>query len=210
MQKEIEIKLDIPQDLGTDTVLKRLERIVQDRGFIIVSPRVVDRDFQYYDTPGLDVYMRGETLRRVGGFDPAGNRGAFRYDFKIGPIDDRYEANHWTDERLDCAAILDRFDLERFYAEIFPSASAKTQHHKMRLEREGTIIEATLDCFKVLDGVGFRELELELEHGDVSGLTVLSGPLQSGLGLERSHRQKYSRVIESMPKYRTLILNHPP
>ncbi|MAF99567.1 MAG: hypothetical protein CMH61_03045 [Nanoarchaeota archaeon] len=210
MQQEIEIKLDIPQDVTTNTVLRKLERIVQDRGFTIVSPKVVERDFQYYDTPNLDIYRRGETLRRVGGFDPNKSRVAFRYDFKIGPIDDRYEANHWTSEQLDDTAILKQFDLERFYARIFPSASANTQHHKMKLERRGTIIEATLDYFNIIGGAGFRELELELEHGDISGLTILSEPLQSELGLERTHKQKYSRVIESIPKYKTLIGNCPP
>jgi|TARA_Y100000310_G_C20686775_1_gene819528 inorganic triphosphatase YgiF len=210
MDREIEIKLDVPQDVETDTILERLERIVQDRGFMIVSPKVVERDFQYYDTLNLDIYRRGETLRRVGGFDPTKSKGAFRYDFKIGPIDNRYEANHWTNQQLDDTAILKQFDLERFYAEIFPSASAKTQHHKMKLERRGTIIEATLDYFNVHDGAGFRELELELEQGDVSGLTILSDPLQSEIGLERTHKQKYSRVIESILKYKTLIENCPP
>lgn len=210
MEQEIEIKLDVPLDIGTNDILERLEKIVQDNGFMVMSPKVVERNFQYYDTSNLDIYRRGETLRRVGGFDPNKNRGTFRYDFKIGPIDDRYEANHWTNERLDDATILKQFDLERFYTEIFPSASAKTKHHKMKLERRGTIIEATLDYFSVLEGVGFRELELELEHGDVSGLTILSEPLQSEFGLERIHKQKYNRVIESIPKYKPLIGNCPP
>ena len=97
-------------------------------------------------------------------------------------------------------AILNQFDLMRFYAEIFPSAFATTQHHKMKLQRRGTLIEATLDYFNVVDGAGFRELELELEHGDKSDLIVLREPIQNQLGLKRISKQKYNRVIESIPK----------
>jgi hypothetical protein len=164
---------------------------------------VVQREFQYYDTHNLDIYRRGETLRRVGGFDFTKDKGAFRYDFKIGPVDDRYEANHWVNEILHPTMILQQFDLERFYAEIFSSAFAKTKHHKMKLERSGTIIEATLDYFNVLDGIEFSELELELELGDASELIILVEPLKSNLGLEKVNKQKYSRVIESMSRYKT-------
>ena len=185
MEQEIEIKLDVPLDIKTNDILERLEQIVKQNGFTITEPKVVGRNFQYYDTSNLDIYRRGETLRRIGGFDPNIDKGLFRYDFKIGPIEDRYEANHWTSAELDENEILNQFDLMRFYAEIFPSAFATTQHHKMKLQRRGTLIEATLDYFNVVDGAGFRELELELEHGDKSDLIVLREPIQNQLGLKR-------------------------
>ena len=102
-----------------------------------------------------------------------------------------------TDVTLD--AILKRFDLGRFYLRILPSAFTITQHHKIKLYRKNTVIEATLDYFNISKGLEFRELELELEYGPESELIFLAEQIQNKLDLKRISKQKYNRVIESIP-----------
>tara|TARA_Y100000310_G_C20313877_1_gene637493 strand:+ start:98 stop:703 length:606 start_codon:yes stop_codon:yes gene_type:complete len=196
MQREIETKFDIPTESDTDSIIKKLEEVVQQQGFTILTSTIVEREFQYYDTPNFEVYKKGETIRRVGGFNPEKSKGIFRYDFKIGPIENRYEANHWTNKILEPIEILEKFDPKKFYTEIYPSASASTQHHKIKLQREETLIEASIDYFSIKKEVGFKELELELEKGTILELNGLSQVVQKQLELETINKQKYSRVLE--------------
>lgn len=206
MEREIETKFDVPLELPQEDILKVLLEVgaAAGCGFMMQSP--VTRNFQYYDTGNLDVYRQGNTVRRVGGFGPQ-HKGLFRYDFKVGPIDDRYEAKHWSDDTLTPEQILNRFSLHRFYSALEVSAYADTQHEKMELDREGTVIEPTIDLFNVKDGGKFRELELELKKGNNTAmLHDISGKVQQALGLRSLTQQKYSRVIQSMPVYHGTIL----
>lgn len=205
MIQEIETKFDIPETADEARLIEKLEQIVQAAGFIIPVRKRVCREFQYYDTLALNVYHHGETVRRVGGFDPAKDKATFRYDFKVGPPERRYEANHWSPTVLTPGQIVEQFQLQEFYQELFPSASAATTHQKLKIQRGETLIEATFDYFNVHEGAPFRELELELERGEVSDLIQLSAGVQQSLRLQSVRKQKYSRVIESMPKYRDLV-----
>ncbi len=210
MKREREVKFDVPLDLDINDFLERLRAIVSNMGYSVLSSQQVERTFQYYDTHHLEVYRNGETIRRVGGFDHTTSKGFFRYDFKKGSIDERYETNYWANERLSASEILERLRLRSFYQVIFPSAAAETQHHKMKIRREGTLIEVVLDYFMVLEGARFRELELELEDGQMSDLTVLAEHIRDGQKVTPMTTQKYSRVIESISRYRSLLRNDHP
>jgi len=174
--------------------------------------------FQYYDTPELLVYSDGETIRRVSGF-PSSSRpkGTHRYDFKLGPIDNRFERNHWSDQLYTPQEMLEKVASGCSYQNIIPSAFANTKHLKMYFERQGTTVESTHDLFDVQDGTPFKELELELKEGNRKDLEVelkegnrkdleeIAEQVRTGLGLITINTQKYSRVIEGMPKYAEVI-----
>ena len=207
MKKEIETKFDVPLELDVNGTLSKLKAIINEEGFSVTASIIEHRTFQYYDTSNLDVYKKGETIRRVSGFKKGEDKALHRYDFKVGALDDRYEANQWSNDLLTSPEILERLNLKKFYAVIIPSAFANTQHDKMKLKKDETLIELTIDYFKVDEGGEFRELELELEHGSASDLKVLSEKIKINLDLKEINQQKYSRVIESMPKYRTQVIS---
>ena len=80
-----------------------------------------------------------------------------------------------------------------------------TNHLKMFFEKEGSRIEVTQDIFRVREGTDFRELEIELQLGDVAPWRDLSERVRAEIGLQPIRRQKYARVIEGMPKYRIML-----
>jgi hypothetical protein len=207
MEREIETKFDLPLDLPEEDVLCSLLEAAAATGcgFNMESP--ITRNFQYYDTGRLDVYLQGHTVRRVGGFSPQ-HKGAFRYDFKVGTIVDRYEAKHWSNNILTPEEIIEQFNLQRFYSRLEESAYADTKHEKMKIERDGIVIEATIDLFDVKHGSKFRELELELqEGGSMELLKDISVRVQQALCLRPLSLQKYSRVIQGMLQYKDIILS---
>ena len=152
--------------------------------------------FNYFDNENKDAYRRGETIRQVGEFN--GREGIYRYDFKIGPITDRLGGSYWSDEQYFSSEVAELLGLPQRYSSISMSASARTNHLKLYFEKNGTHVEVTHDIFDVVNGSGFKELEIELEAGDVEEFEGISRIVQSTLGLKSLDKQKYSRVIESM------------
>lgn len=197
MKQEIETKFDVPLGLSEQIILNKLRSIAVKQRFNVGDLEIEVRQFQYYDTPNLDLYKKGETIRRVSGFDLAKNKGRFRYDFKIGNLNNRYEENYWTNLELSIQDILSRFNL-KMHKFLVISAIADTKHYKIILSKDKTIIEATLDLFNVRNGAYFKELEIELKEGNYNFLTEISNKLKSALDLQAVSRQKYSRVIDSL------------
>ena len=78
VDQEIESKFDIPNKVSDKTVMDELERLSKLHGFILQEWKIEHRKFLYYDTPSFDLYKKGETIRRVSGFDPKDSRGLFR------------------------------------------------------------------------------------------------------------------------------------
>ncbi len=200
MNKEIELKYDVPLQYDCAKLLQGLEEIITQNGFSVLLQKHVTRTFQYYDTLDLQIYQKGETIRRVGGFDLEKDKGLFRYDFKIGPINDRYEKNHWANEVLDAQSILKTFGLERFYGEILESAYADTEHQQIVFGKGMVKLEATVDYFKLQNGKEFKEFEVELKDGDVGILHHVGRRVEDIFHLECMSKQKYTRVIELMNK----------
>lgn len=202
MEKEIEHKFDLPANIDEVASLQQLKGVIEENGWIIEEEKLVERNFQYYDSLSLRAYKKGETIRRVGGFDSERDKGLYRYDFKVGPTYDRYEENYWSNEELTPEEILTRFKLHKYYQSIVPTAFADTEHHKMRLKKNGVSVELTLDIFDVADGGYFRELELELEHGVMLELNHLADKVIEKLKLNPLYKQKYDRVIESIVRFK--------
>ncbi|MAG61184.1 hypothetical protein CL619_05325 [archaeon] len=205
MEKEIEVKFDVPIDRPLKDLWEECSGIVLSNRFNLVSSKDVTRRFDYFDTPDLEIYRKGETLRKISGFDPNEDRAVFRYDFKIGPIEDRYEVKHWTNRKFSIEKILDSFGLRKFYQHISTSASANTSHWKRQFALGSNLVEASLDIFNVAQGARFCELELELEQGDPDQLRRIADLVCDQLSLQTVNIQKYARVVESMPKYFGLI-----
>lgn len=201
MEREIEHKYDLPDNVDDVVILLLLKVIIEESDWTIDEEELVERNFQYYDSPSLGVYKKCETLRRIGGFDPDNYKGMFRYDFKVGPIHDRYEDQYWSNEELSPDEILTRFHLHKYYQSIIPIAYVVTKHYKMKLHRNGSNVELTLDVFDVVNGGCFRELELELENGSALELDNLAGKVKENLKLNPLHKQKYDRVVESIGRF---------
>ena len=96
-------------------------------------------------------------------------------------------------------------DLEKYYPTIMPSALADTNHWKLYLQKGDTKVEVTLDFYQVHGGQDFKELELELESGSQANWQDLSELVKKELNLKSIETQKYSRIIEGMPKYAKTI-----
>ena len=234
MDQEIESKFDIPNKVSDKTVMDELERLSKLHGFILQEWKLEHRKFLYYDTPNFDLYKKGETIRRVSGFEDI-SKGLFRYDLKKGPIEDRYESNYWSNNELSAEQILDILRAYE-YSKIILVASANTKHYKAMLHKNGTILEASLDLFdieefekplensqtphkialniaqkggyskpSIEEGSSFRELEIEFKEGNCELLRNLSYDVKFEIGLKSSNKQKYARVIESMQKYKKVL-----
>jgi len=202
MEQEIETKFDVPSEVSEKELLPKLEKIIEEQKYLCVSRTQETRHFQYYDTPDLDLYQRGETLRKVSGFNPKKHPALFRYDLKIGQLDNRYEDNKWLNKELSPEQLRDLFHLAAIYANLSPSAAASTSHFKINIQRDNTKVEVSLDYFAVEEGTPFCELELELKAGNQTNLFDFSQRVQEELRLTPLDKQKYSRVIESMRKYK--------
>jgi len=210
MKREIEhkFKIGITEDSGE--ILTRLKKIVIENGWSILNEKEVSRTFVYYDTPSQKCYKNGEIIRRVEGFEKDA-KGKFRYDFKTGSIDNRYESSIWMDHELTPEEIVKGLTLSDRYSDIIESARANTKHNKMLISKNETRVEITLDEFKLLDRhkkpllkvgspkghylMGLRDLELELKAGDISDLDELALKVES-ITAGRSSKQKYSQIIE--------------
>lgn len=204
MDREIESKFNIPNKVSDKTIMDELKRIAEIYSFIMTEWKIEHRKFLYYDTPSFDLYKKGETIRRVSGFDPKDSRGLFRYDLKKGPIEDRYESNYWSNKELSAEQVINIFRAYE-YSKIILVASANTEHYKAMLHKSGTILEASLDLFDVEEGSSFRELEIEFKEGNCELLRNLSYDVKFEIGLKSSNKQKYARVIESMQKYKKVL-----
>lgn len=196
MNQEIETKFDIPPTIPDNIIISGLEECATRCGFHVGTWEIVTREFQYYDTPELHFYTRGETVRRVSGFDLTTAKARFRYDYKTGSLEDRYEQELLSDEELSLSDIAQKLSLPEQYRNISISASAPTTHTRAKITRNETVIKTTIDYFDVRKGTAFKELELELGQGNKEYLQNLSQMVIDGLYLQRIHKQKYSRVIE--------------
>lgn len=203
LEPEVETKFDVPLETDESGFILAVANVFATNGWRLSRTNTeVPLQFQYYDTLELLLYSKGETIRRVSGLpESSGPKGTYRYDFKLGPINDRLERNHWSDQEYTPQEILDKVAEGCSYQLLIPSALANTKHLKMYFERRGTTIESTHDLFKVQDGTPFKELELELKTGSVHDLKEISEQVSTVLGLRRITIQKYNRVIEGMPRY---------
>src|SRR3989338_5484457 len=206
LEQEIEPKFDVPIETDESKLILAVANISAANGWRLSRTNFETLQFQYYDTPELLVYSNGEPIRRVSGFPNSSRpKGTHRYDFKLGPIDNRFERNHWSDQLYTPQEMLEKVASGCSYQNIIPSAFANTKHLKMYFERQGTTVESTHDLFDVQDGTPFKELELELKEGNRKDLEEIAEQVRAGLGLITINTQKYSRVIEGMPKYAEVI-----
>ncbi len=207
LEQEVETKFDVPIEMEESKLILAVANIFATNGWRLSRTNSeIPLQFQYYDTPELLVYSNGETIRRVSGFPNSSRpKGTHRYDFKLGPIDNRFERNHWSDQLYTPQEMLDKVASGCSYQNIIPSAFANTKHLKMYFERQGTMVESTHDLFDVQDGTPFKELELELKKGNRKDLEEISEQVRAELGLRAINTQKYNRVIEGMPAYAAVI-----
>ena len=206
LEKEVESKFDVPPELDKASLMLMVGDMAVKSDWNLVGCRYEELVFQYFDTPQLDAYKNGDTVRRVSGFSANTSRhGQHRYDFKIGPVDNRLEKNHWNARLYSTKELGSIVQLPAPYTRLITSAAADTNHLKMFFEKEGSRIEVTQDIFRVREGTDFRELEIELQKGDAAPWRDLSERVRSEINLQPIHVQKYARVIEGMPKYRALF-----
>jgi inorganic triphosphatase YgiF len=203
LEREIEIKFDIPWNYNEVEFMFNVANIIAATGWNLTGANVESSlQFQYYDTSQLDVYQAGDTIRRVSGFPESSNPEAiYRYDFKVGPIDDRYEVNLWSNELLSNEDISQGIREHCNYDQIMPSAFANTRHLKLFFSLTGTYIEVTHDIFSVTEGSNFKELEIELKSGDPRELCKIAGLVRDETGLLSIDKQKYDRAIEGISGY---------
>ena len=197
MKREIEVKFDMPIHIPEIDILSGIEDIASRHGLAVQPWETVRREFVYYDTTKLNYYQREETVRRVSGFDLAKSKGVYRYDYKSGTLEDRWEEVVWSNKELTLIEIAQQLTLPEKYAGITISALARTTHTRTKLTDDKTILQATIDYFDVQKGIPFRELEIELESGEEKQLHSVSHTLAHVLNLKRVHKQKYARVLES-------------
>ena len=206
LEREVESKFEIPFKMGKAYLMLMVGNIAAREGWHLTNCKYEELFFQYFDTPQLDAYKNGDTIRRVSGFPAASNaKATYRYDFKIGPIDNRLEKNHWDDQQYTPQELVSVLELPPPYASLMVSASANTNHQKMFFEKDGSRVEVTQDIFNVHDGLFFRELEIELKKGNQVHWRELSDKVRTELGLKAVHSQKYSTIIEGMPRYNDRI-----
>lgn len=206
LEQEVETKFDVPFETDESKLILAVANIFAANRWRLSRTNFETLQFQYYDTPELLAYSHGETIRRISGFPNSSQpKGTYRYDFKLGPIDKRFERNHWSDQLYTPQEILEKVANECPYQDIIPSAFANTKHLKIYFERKGTTIESTHDLFKVQEGIFFKELELELKTGNQEDLEEISEQVRGELGLIVINTQKYNRVVEGMPAYAAVI-----
>ncbi len=206
VEREVESKFDVPLNTDKAHLMLEVGDMAAKQLWTLVGCRYEVLVFQFFDTTNFDAYRNGDTIRCVGGFRPASSpKAAYRYDFKVGPLDNRIEKKLWDDRVYTPSELVSAVQLPEPYTTIAESALANTNHLKMFFEKEGTRIEVTQDIFSVKEGNNFRELEIELQKGNPEPWRDLSEKVRTEIGLQPVHIQKYARVIESMPKYRDLI-----
>jgi len=207
LEKEIESKFDVPWETKEAELMLDVAGILARAGWNLVTTNVEPAlQFQYYDTPDLSVYQKGDTIRRVNGFPESSNpKATHRYDFKVGPIDERYEVKNWADDILTEEQISKVIRPHCDYNKIMPSALANTRHLKLFFEKAETYVEVTHDIFSVVRGSRFKELEIELEEGDLNNLKEATELVRTETGLLLINKQKYDRVIEGISDYAEIL-----
>ena len=204
MEREREIKFDVPLTLDESLVLSKLAGVLTKRGYDLTNQKTIRRNFLYYDTPDYNLYKEGRTIRRVGGFDPRKHQGSYRYDIKTGPINDRYEAQIWTDKEIPVKEAMTRFGATNL-PNLIQTVSATTKHITSIASNGENQLKISLDQFTVENGGNFSELELELERGNELELDYLANRIEKKLGLQQSHKQKYARALEATYTFQALV-----
>jgi len=200
MKQEIEKKFDVPLTLPDAKIILGIGACAQRCGFEVGVWETVTRRFVYYDTPELNFYERGETVRRISGFDPSKVKGRYRYDYKTGTLDERFERELWWNKKLKNSDIAQRLALPEKYKNIDKNALANTTHTRAKLTMGEVLIHATIDYFDVQEGFQFRELELELRKGSKEHLNALDEAVMNIMNLKHENRQKYTRIIDTIRK----------
>lgn len=194
--EEVETKFELPESINEEELINRLKEIFLEESWKVSSDRSDRRNYLYYDTPDFEVYKRGETIRRVGGFDTKKERGGFRYDYKTGPMDCRLEKKYWNERVLGSDEIIKGLSLP--FKQIVPVAPVETYHRLLDIKKDKplTLIEVKFDDYNLFGGDSLKELELEVIFGDEKPLQDLSTKLEKRLGLNRTEKQKYTRIVD--------------
>ena len=198
IENEIETKLDVPLNEKSDVILGKLEGILKQEGWEIMLSRNDEKELLYYDTPDFSLYFEGSTLRRVTPFDPSKFKGSVRYDFKQGNGEKRTEIKYWSNRILNPSEIVDALQISKDYPKISSVAMVLITPEFREIRKNGTDIELKLDTCWIDGEDKFRELELELKHGNPLDVKNLSDKIAQSLGLNYLHQQKYGRVVEVM------------
>ncbi len=201
MYREKEVKYDVPLDRDEERLLKEIEPIIREFGFLVIPKRTVSRLYEYYDTPHLPhflVFEQGETIRSISHFNPPTEKGLYRYDYKKGPLTERYEENYWTNTELSAEEMQEKLKFPKSYLPLEVVVSATTLHRKMVLQRNETKIELALDYFTLSTGAQFKELELECKNGDDRKNVKLGKRISEVVGLMPLEEQKYTRIVKML------------
>ncbi|MBI4021044.1 MAG: hypothetical protein HY369_02275 [Candidatus Aenigmarchaeota archaeon] len=197
LRPEFERKFDIPPMEDEALLMLRISEALTSTGWVLEAPRRVERQYVHFDTPDLRLYRKGRTLRGLRGFPDD----RIRYDYKHGPLTDRWEANYWSDVPLSPGQVVDAFGLR--YDDVRVAARSVSSHVKFKAEQDGIVLRAKLDRVTVRGGGEFKEFEVEYKGDERRGRRMLSrvGDALARAGLESIGGQKYARVIEHCPRY---------
>jgi len=195
--REIESKFDVPLSIKPEDLVEALRETLGELGFSVDSCREFSRKFVYYDTENFLFHCTGTTVRKVSGFDPKESPDLFRYDYKSGPLENRFEESRWSGEDRTPSEVIDFWGIRKQYCFLHESAKADALYHEIRASREGTKLVITLDRFFPEGGPAFVEFEAELEQGDESMIWEVSNPVRDKFSLTPLSSQKYSRIMSS-------------
>ncbi len=203
LETELEKTLGAPDAVSSGTILDALGVLVEHPGVAALGNHREERQFHYYDTIDFVCAARGWTVRRVGWFEPerGDGRARFRYDKKIGKVntEDRKEANYWSDDELDKAAIVRLFSLPDELRLIEVRIKANTVHHKWLVHFGESQIEISFDIFHDLEGeLLLREIEFELKSGqpaDLDGFMAIVRKIFPEDDFPLVTEQKYSLLV---------------
>ncbi|MBI2666283.1 CYTH domain-containing protein [Candidatus Woesearchaeota archaeon] len=210
-KREIESKFELP--IGKDILLcttEILEQIAQ-KGWNLTATNLEPLHFVYYDTPQLDLYQQGATLRRISGYPTTSKpKAAYRYDYKTGSLENRMESTLWSRWEWNPEKIIKKLAPELEYTKLEEVAKTDTFSFKLYYKKWFTQVEVSVDAVSLVpehpekkkinyfggDGPQkFRELEIELLRGSEKRYEKLVHQLQEKLQFTPINEQKYGRVI---------------
>jgi len=225
-KREIESKFALSEGKyqGKDILFCTAEvmEAIQQKGWALTSTNLESLHFIYYDTPQLDFYRQGATLRRITGYPPTSEpKAAYRYDYKTGALEERLESTVWSRWEWSPEKIAKKLipegksgaEIQNQQEEKALQETARTDTFSLKLycKRWFTQVEISLDTVSLVpedfdkkkttylgtpEAKTFRELEIELLRGSEKRYEKLVHHLQEKLQLTAVTQQKYGRVMD--------------
>ncbi|MFZ5954817.1 MAG: protein phosphatase 2C domain-containing protein [Nanoarchaeota archaeon] len=189
--KKIEIKFDLETKDNKEILLADIIENFKADNWQIISKRKYKASINDYDTLYSNLYKNHVKLRRI--LKSSKNKTRFRYNYKLGDFNDRYEIKKEFENLLSSNEVKKFLSL-KISKELYPIINVLTDHQFITFSKNNTKMKLKMDFFRIFEDMSFYKLEMEFLEGNQREFLQISKYLEKKFNLTRIY-QKYNQII---------------